>query len=127
MCMCIELVDKVRRQWGCTEHHWVYLDAHDSHMGADALDYLEANNIHPLFLPAHLSHLIQPNDRGPIGRFKALMASEYHELIHWMYSLEKFSLPLVNRVRALSKHAVSAKHRGSVRAVVNAPRSAAAI
>lgn len=102
MCMCIELVDTVRQKWACTLHHWLFLDAHDSHLNDEALNYLEENSIHVAFLPAHLSHRIQPMDRGPIGLYKTLLSAEYHELIHWLYTLEKFSLPLLNRVRALS-------------------------
>ena len=46
------------------------LDGHESHINAEFDEYCKANNIVPLCLPAHSSHLTQPLDVGVFGPLK---------------------------------------------------------
>ena len=46
------------------------LDGHESHINAEFDEYCKANNIVPLCLPSHSSHLTQPLDVGVFGPLK---------------------------------------------------------
>lgn len=104
-------VDLVRNKLKSTEHFWMFMDAHDSHLCDKALDLLEENNIHTMFLPAHLSHLLQPNDRGPNAFFKKLQQVAYHTVLRWLCKVERFTLPLTNKARRTHLAAASQKLR----------------
>jgi hypothetical protein len=51
-------------------YRMLVLDGHESHINAEFDEYCKANNIVPLCLPAHSSHLTQPLDVGVFGLLK---------------------------------------------------------
>lgn len=52
------------------------LDGHESHINAEFDEYCKANNIIPLCLPAHSSHLTQPLDVGVFSPLKKAYGAE---------------------------------------------------
>lgn len=53
--------------------HFVHLDAHFSHMDAEALEMLYDANIFPFFIPSHTSHFLQSADCGLQSCLKAIV------------------------------------------------------
>jgi hypothetical protein len=51
-------------------YRMLVLDGHESHVNAEFDEYCRANDIVPLCLPAHSSHLTQPLDVGVFGPLK---------------------------------------------------------
>jgi hypothetical protein len=51
-------------------YRMLVLDGHESHINAEFNEYCKANNIVPLCLPSHSSHLTQPLDVGIFGPLK---------------------------------------------------------
>ncbi len=51
-------------------YRMLVLDGHESRIHAEFDEYCKANNIVPLCLPAHSSHLTQPLDVGVFGPWK---------------------------------------------------------
>jgi hypothetical protein len=49
-----------------------FMDAHESHLNPDALQYLKDNNVFAFFLRANNSDVDQPNDNGPNSKLKSL-------------------------------------------------------
>ena len=47
------------------------LDGHGSHITIDVIEYARSKEIHPLCLPSHTSHILQPSD---IGVFKSVFS-----------------------------------------------------
>jgi len=47
--------------------HLLIIDGHDSHVTWEFLDYCLQNDIIPLCLPAHSTHILQPLDVGLFG------------------------------------------------------------
>lgn len=52
------------------------VDGHESHVNAGFNEYCKANNIIPLCLPSHSSHLTQPLDVGVFGPLKRAYGAE---------------------------------------------------
>ena len=52
------------------------LDGHESHVNAEFDEYCKANNIVPLCLPPHSSHLTQPLDVGVFSPLKKAYGAE---------------------------------------------------
>ena len=61
---------------------YLFLDGHDSHFDADALDHLAADGIHVFFLKANNSEQDQPNDNGPNSVLKACYDARFDDWLH---------------------------------------------
>lgn len=62
-------------------YRMLVLDGHESHNSADFQSYCKSNNIIPLCLPAHSSHLTQPLD---VGCFSVLKRSYGLQIEHFI-------------------------------------------
>lgn len=61
-------------------YRMLVLDGHESHINAEFDEYCKANNIVPLCLPAHSSHLTQPLDVGVFGPLKKAYGEQISNL-----------------------------------------------
>ena len=50
------------------------LDGHGSHITIDVIEYARSKEIHPLCLPSHTSHILQPLDVGVFKSFKSFFS-----------------------------------------------------
>jgi hypothetical protein len=57
-------------------YRMLVLDGHESHINAEFDEYCKVNNIIPLCLPAHSSHLTQPLDIGVFGPLKKAYSNQ---------------------------------------------------
>jgi hypothetical protein len=70
---CFLSYTKVNSQW-----RMLILDGHKSHISTDFFDLCLANNLFPLFLPPHATHLLQPLDLVNFGVIK----QRFHTLLY---------------------------------------------
>lgn len=59
-----------------TKHAMLLLDRHSVHLEMTSLQSLINNSIHPLYLPAHTTHIIQPLDDVILGGLKRKMRQQ---------------------------------------------------
>ena len=64
-----------------SRYRLLILDGHESHHSADFEIYCEENKIITLYMPPHLSHLLQPLDVGCFGLLKKAYSREIKHLI----------------------------------------------
>lgn len=57
------------------------LDGHESHVNAEFNEYYNKNDIIPLYLPPHSSHLAQPLDVGIFSPLKRAYGDQISRLI----------------------------------------------
>ena len=62
-------------------HRLLILDGHNSHRTIDFDNYCKNNNIIPLCMPAHSSHILQPLDVGCFGPLKASYGKEIEKMM----------------------------------------------
>lgn len=57
----------------------IIFDRHSAHLSPDSIVTLLENNIQPLLLPAHMTHVMQPLDDVPFATFKRILAEMKRE------------------------------------------------
>lgn len=95
---CIVLKEYVRDTLKSKAVHWVYLDAHSSHLCFEALEMLSVHGFRINFLPAHTSHRLQPADKGLNACVKACISRVFYEQI-MRRSEFAITIPFINMVR----------------------------
>ena len=76
---------------------FLYIDGHDSHWDADALDYLRINYVFVFFLKAGDSENDQPNDNGSNCKLKGIFAG-FKEEWKLKYATVPFTVPYFNEL-----------------------------
>jgi hypothetical protein len=77
----IKHFDKSTRGRRVGTYRLLLLDGHESHESIEFRDYCEANQIIPLCMPAHASHLLQPLDVGCFGPLKKAYGNQIEDLM----------------------------------------------
>lgn len=105
------------RASGDKRHHFIFLDGHFSHLGVDMLDMLaEEFGIHVIFIPSHLSHLLQPADRALQACLKAHISDEWDTLVRSLND-SRMDIALVMKVRTWRTQAHSQREPLTMRSL----------
>jgi hypothetical protein len=92
-------------------------DGHGSHVRGEFLEHCNQNRIHPLLLPPHTSHLLQPLDVGIFGPVKKAMTSQLDRIvrtqIHKIQKHEFIESYYNARNISLTKHNIESAWRGA--------------
>jgi hypothetical protein len=73
--------DKCTRPKTVGVNRLLILDGHESHHSTDFTEYCRTNNILPLCMPPHSSHLLQPLDVGCFGPLKKAYSRQIEDII----------------------------------------------
>lgn len=93
----VEYIKKARDDDGNDQHHFIFLDGHDSHFSHSALQLAEENNIHIFFLKSNDSINDQPADMGANAIFEKYYQAAMQE---WRrkYVVTPFNVQFMNEV-----------------------------